>query len=621
MRNPFDHKNRNSVIDMFRPPAGYLLEQAVGTSYSVDFVSLTSVMLAFADAEIDEENHVSIPQQLFAFTRLSERLKLFVNRGSILLSGVRDSSRICAIYDSLLEEVSLPDGSFHPKLWFLSYKPKQTPENADAKPIHRLVVGSRNLTLSNSWELAAKLEGQLTPAKRRASIGGVLAKYLKAIQEFTKCKSNVLDSAIDQLPSIEFSLPDGMTDCELVVQWPGDRFLESCLPASGMEAVIVSPFLGKTLINRVCENFSKVTLISSRREIERKLDEKIINRLQPNLFYVHDDASAEVATRLRLHAKLYFFETQNDQKMLLGSANASHKAWQGCNSEAMLSFPIGIKKANFFEDFVVDSKRENKLHPWIERYIPEDWATKEEITDEEKINDLLSEAQKALSGLKFELIYKPSESELLLKAVESRQLDSFNDLFGKGIEIAAVPLSLVQMELENQWTKHPIQDAFDKGIVYEATIGRLTQLICFRIRHSPSDTSRSIVLKCSKDNFGDFVTERNKELLRSELSAKQFALFLSSLLFGKSNPAGRQLTEIIEIKKRGATRPGGAYFEVLIEDVMLACTEDETRIADISRLLETFDGVDSEGHEYVDPDFRAFWAEFQRAFFHGRKGN
>jgi len=59
----------------------------------------------------------------------------------------------------------------------------------------------------------------------------------------------------------------------------------------------------------------------------------------------------------------------------------------------------------------------------------------------------------------------------------------------------------------------------------------------------------------------------------------------------------------------------------LIEDVMLACTEDESRIADISRLLETFDGVDADGIEFVDADFRTFWAEFQRAFETGGKRN
>jgi hypothetical protein len=619
MTNPFHHKNRNSVCDMFRPPPGYRLEHAVGTSYSVDFVTLTSVMLAFADADGDDENGSSIPQQLFAFTRLSERLRLFVNRGCILLSGVRESSRICAIYDSLIEEVLLPEGSFHPKLWFLSYKPKKTPENARAEPIHRLIVGSRNLTLSNCWELAAKLDGHSATERRKDSIGGVLARYLKTIQQFSGCQSSILDTAIANLPSIEFSLPAGVTDCSLAIQWPGERELVTTLPAAGKEAVIVSPFLGKTFVERVTMRFEKVTLISTRREIELKLDEKIVNELQPNLFYVNDDASAEVATRLSLHAKLYFFETDSTQQMLIGSANASHNAWQGINSEAMLSFPIGIKKSNFLEDFVFDPKRGNGLHPWVERYVLDDWANREGKTDEEKIADLLSEAQEVLSRFTFELVYTPMASQLCLKALNASQKNCFDELLGRDVEIGAVPISMLQTDHERQWTEHPLNAAFVGGIVFEASLGRLTQFVCFRIRHS--QVSRTVVLKCSKDNFGNYMAERNKELLRSELSAKQFALFLSSLLFGKTNPAGKRLREIVNAKKYRGSGGGGAYFEVLIEDVMLACTEDETRIADISWLLETFEGTDPDGNEFVDADFRTFWAEFQRAFETGRRGN
>jgi hypothetical protein len=619
MKNPFHHKNRQSVVDMFRPPPGYRLDLAVGTTYSVDFVTLTSVILAFADAESDKENGPSIPEQLFAFTRFSDRLKLFVNRGCILLSGVRESSRICAIYDSVIEEVSLPEGSFHPKLWFLSYQPKHTPDNAGAKPIHRMLVGSRNLTLSNSWELGVKLDGQSTIGKRRDIVGDVLSRYLSSIQQFTGCQSSVLDTAIATLPSIEFSSPAGITECSLAIQWPGEIELVSSLPATGKEAVIVSPFLGKTFVERVTKDFEKVTLISTRREIELKLDENIVTSLQPNLFYVNDDASAEVTTQLSLHAKLYFFETSDSQQMLVGSANASRNAWQGINSEAMLSFPLGIKKSSFLEDFVHKSKSE--LHPWIERYLPDDWKNREPETEAEEIDNRLSEAQEILSRFAFELVYDAGDSQLWLKALDKRQKGSLDDLFGREVEIGAVPISMLQPSNERQWTEHPLGCAFADGITYEATVGRLTQFVCFRIRHTASQASRMVVLKCSKDNFADYMAERNKELLRNELSAKQFALLLSSLLFDKANLAGKRMREIVNRKKHGSSSGAGSYFDVLIEDVMLACTEDETRIEDISRLLETFEGTDPDGNEFVDADFRTFWAEFQRAFETGRRGN
>jgi hypothetical protein len=258
------------------------------------------------------------------------------------------------------------------------------------------------------------------------------------------------------------------------------------------------------------------------------------------------------------------------------------------------------------------------LHPWIERYELEDWANKEEKTEEEQIDDLLSDAQETLSRFTFELAYQPDVSKLWLKSLVASQSSDFERLVASDVEIAAVPISLLQTDHERQWTDHPILHAFTGGITYDATVGRLTQFVCFRIRHSPSQASRTIVLKSSKDNFGDFIEARNKELLRAELSAKQFALFLSSLLFGRTHPAGQRMREIVKGTRHEGTGGSGLYFDVLIEDVMLACTEDETRIADISRLLETFEGTDPDGNEFVDAEFRTFWAEFQRAFETGR---
>jgi len=621
MKNPFHHKNRHSVVDMFRPPAGYRLQHAIGTSYSVDFVALTSVMLAFADAESDDDQGATIPEQLFAFTRLAERLKLFVNRGCILLSGVREQSRICAIYDSIIEEVLLPQGSFHPKLWFLSYAPKQTPENVGAEPIHRLVVGSRNLTSSNCWELAAQLDGRTTGRKQKSSIGSVLSGYLSTIRIAIGRDSKVVDAAIEQLPSIDFSMPEGVATGDLAFQWPGEKDLASVLPTTGKEAVIVSPFLGKTFIERISNGFGKTTLVSSRREIDLKLDENLVKKLQPNLFYVNDDPSAEVATRLSLHAKLYFFETNNDQRMLLGSANASRNAWQGINSEAMLSFPVGIKQSNFLCDFVFDSKRENGLHPWIERYDYADWVSREDETEAEKVENLISAAQETLARFEFALNFDSPAGLLWLVPAKATRPDEIQTHIDNGLEIAVIPISLLQANHEQQWSNHPILAAFPDGMSFQASVARLTQFICFRIKHRQSQAAKTIVLKSSSDNFGDFIAARNKELLRAELSAKQFAQFLAALLFDRSHPARKRMHEVLIGKRLTGNQSGNPFFEVLIEDIMLACTEDDSKIVEIGRLLDTFEGTDPDGNEFVDAAFREFWSEFQRAFQAGMKGS
>ena len=100
--SPFRHDNRNNIVDMLRPPSGFRVGSAIGTTYSLDFMTLTSVMLAFLDSELEENEKYNVPQQLFALTRLSKKLCLIVNRSGILFSGVKRSNRIFAIYDRMI---------------------------------------------------------------------------------------------------------------------------------------------------------------------------------------------------------------------------------------------------------------------------------------------------------------------------------------------------------------------------------------------------------------------------------------------------------------------------------------------------------------------------------------
>ena len=44
----FEATQRQNLLDLLRPPAGYRLESAVGTTYSLDFVALTAALLALA---------------------------------------------------------------------------------------------------------------------------------------------------------------------------------------------------------------------------------------------------------------------------------------------------------------------------------------------------------------------------------------------------------------------------------------------------------------------------------------------------------------------------------------------------------------------------------------------
>src|SRR5260370_26413571 len=167
---------RTSFLDTIRPPAGYRLDAGIGTAFSLEFEVLTAVLQAFVDAEVDEEVERQDPAGVVkAITRLSGRLRIFVNRGSILFAAGRRPSRLFALFDRIVRDITLPDASFHPKIWMLKYAPRQSPELAGADPVYRLVCPSRNLSASKSWELGLRLDGAREP--RPSEMGRALSGF------------------------------------------------------------------------------------------------------------------------------------------------------------------------------------------------------------------------------------------------------------------------------------------------------------------------------------------------------------------------------------------------------------------------------------------------------------
>ena len=597
-----------------RPPADYRLGSAIGTSYSADFVTLTSIMLAFVDAELGDDEKYNVPQQLGAITRLAEKMLLFVNRSSTLFSGVKESTKIFAIYDRIFREIHFEDGSFHPKVWLLTYEPRQLPTTVGCKTIYRVLCSSRNVTATNNWELAIKLEGRIQSRRKRYPLGKALSGYFDRIREHSRTESAIISSAIDDLPFVEFDMPQGMRgNCEFLFQWPNRRPLYEDMPADGKRALIVSPFLSKSFVEHAIKRFDQVYLISTKRELDTKLDESLVKQLGTRIFFVDDELSGEVNCRMSLHAKLYIFDRVSGSTVMLGSANASYSAWNKRNCEAMLAFSPGWNVRQFLQQFVFADEEKDVLHAWIDRYCVDDWKEQDEQTEEELGNVAIGRAQKLLAGFQFDLNYDDSNERLVLKATNASQQELLANAMDE-VVIGVMPISLVNADDFGHWNGGTFIDAFGSGLTYRVHISQLSEFVCFQITHASVKPPKRFILKATSHNFADLLDTRDTELLRSQLTAKQFAQFLNAVLFDSSLHGQRTLDNLITGRKGRGGTSGHRDFSVCVEDVMRACTEDETRIEEVSKILATFHGADAEDNEYVSHDFREFWSEFTIAF-------
>ena len=80
----FEATQRQNFLDLLRPPAGYRLESAIGTTYSLDFVSIdcrsSCTRRRRGRSRTSSTKHID---SLHAITRLADRVRVFVNRGQI----------------------------------------------------------------------------------------------------------------------------------------------------------------------------------------------------------------------------------------------------------------------------------------------------------------------------------------------------------------------------------------------------------------------------------------------------------------------------------------------------------------------------------------------------------
>ena len=202
---------RTIAIDLFRPPAGYRLDQAVLTSYSLDLEALLALplaVLAHADGGLDEL--LSDPLLLLeALREAGDRIHLFVDQGGIAIP--RSERPVYALLEASVHPVRAPNGgAFHPKVWVARFV------DDNGAPLLRVVVLSRNLTFDRSWDLALASEGA-PGGKRRRKQSRALGTLLRALPKFTTqpVPQTVATSLLALAEEVERTLflsPEGFSD-------------------------------------------------------------------------------------------------------------------------------------------------------------------------------------------------------------------------------------------------------------------------------------------------------------------------------------------------------------------------------------------------------------------------
>ena len=337
-------QTRATLAELLRPPTGFQLKHAVGTTFTISLDTALAVPLAFASYRAtSDEDPISI---LDAIRRVVDRVDLFAQAGEASIS--YPPTRLVAFLEPMFHPVAVPSGIFHPKVWFIEFQ-------RDQERRYRYVCSSRNLTADRSWDLVVSLDGVAAPPERRADAektNAPIVGLLRSLPDFAvlpldlRRRTPILDLA-DAVSGVEWERPDHIESVSHHVWGISNPTFQS-RPSD--RSLIISPFVTQGGITQMRGDRNVPTTLVSRAES--------LNAINPGYFdeqvssFVVDDAANLTETdheddpastalagtpgRLEgLHAKIVVHDRGSRSHLLTGSLNATDAGLHQ-NVEAMV---------------------------------------------------------------------------------------------------------------------------------------------------------------------------------------------------------------------------------------------------------------------------------------------
>ena len=264
-------EGRHLLLDALRPPTGYALDRAIGTTFSLDLAALLTAPVGFALLDRETRTVVSPPTR-------SRSSRPCGATPSASTSSVRPGSSACPRTTGRSSATSSRRSTrslrrtlgaiFHPKVWLIRYRRADDVVGEDAPAQrYRLLCLSRNLTFDRSWDTVLRLEGE--PSAAPDERNEPLARFLRSLPfdgpgTARGGLADELESLADEVRRVRFEPPPGFDELAFWPlgidrrrsTWPFDTRIDRML--------IVSPFLTTDCLERFARPRSdgRDTLIS-----------------------------------------------------------------------------------------------------------------------------------------------------------------------------------------------------------------------------------------------------------------------------------------------------------------------------------------------------------------------
>jgi hypothetical protein len=606
MLNP---NSRMLYTGALTPPHGFVFDQAVATSYSLDLTTLLTIPVHLAlSTRVRSDQGQDLVAMLDALRRVSGRITAYVQQG--LIQGPSSDGPLLSLLESMVAEVSPPpEGVFHPKLWVLRFR--QADGDEDADPFLRLLVLSRNLTQDRSWDLLLQLDGR--PSGRYVATNRPLGELIGDLPSMASRPEMVTDEQrrrtallADEVRRTKWEPPGNWESVAFQVLGRGQRQLS--LPRSKRMAVI-SPFLRERAVRLLQSTTDHFEVLISRPE---ELDglSGVRNDLPQKLFVLNEACEADDGESVAeydtigLHAKVYVLEKGWYTHLFLGSANATDNAVvEGRNIEIVAELVGKRSKVTGIDDLLGQDSMGKYLTP----YEPEPPTDTDE--EEEAAQEVLERARSALAAANM-VVHGESEGgewRLFLQAeapVELPQLDS----------LRAWPVTVLENRGRDA-TNLVEGESVDLGYF---TTAELTGLVAFEVADEIKGKRLRFTLNLPHEGFPE---DRDAAVFAALLRNRRAFLRYLLALLSRMEDFGGVPEPLADAAGTGGTWKSSAI-EVLplLEELTRTLGREPDRLREIEDLVKRLQAAKGEdGEDIVPPQFLELWEVFRQAMEARRK--
>lgn len=373
---------RHHLLEALKPPEGYDLDQAIGTTYSLDLMALLTVPLSFAlfDWQDNEGGPTTDPLGLLeAIRRYSGRVTIFCQAGGINIP--HGHGLLLHNLETMVHEVQAPrkGGIFHPKVWVLRFV---SVDNKDSV-LYRVLCLTRNLTFDRSWDTVLVLDGELIDRERAIAANHPLGNFVAALPSLVTRKPAPAELRkrialiADELRRVRFQLPDGFLHLEFHALGLEDS-PKWQLAGRLDRLMVLSPFLDPHLLEETVDA-QRGDILVSRYDTLAALPPEVL-RAFSKIYYLDPDAEPDNpedndgdatlhdSPLHGLHAKLYVADAGRYGRLWTGSANATTAGFSR-NVEFMVEF-AGKKNFCGVEALLSMEKGATRFADLLREYVP-----------------------------------------------------------------------------------------------------------------------------------------------------------------------------------------------------------------------------------------------------------